>query len=144
MHGIGTITAQPTIAVPQGALSNGSSGVPFQLTNLSGAASLLAARAVMTTASPALGAQTVSTLLQTQDLSQTPARGGHGGSGHHGGMTTPPSFEAEEAAESQEASMLSQRKKLTKSRKMSETSETPESEEDSRDDGDTQPQEEKN
>jgi hypothetical protein len=112
MHGIGTIGAH-SMTSAHGVGANASanaptSGLPFA--SLTNAASQPSARGVSSTAFSSLGSQSVSTLLQTQDLSQLQARGGgHGGGGHHG-MKMTPSLEAEEAAEESEE----ERKKLTK------------------------------
>jgi len=79
------------------------------------------AQGLSTTATPSLGSQTVSTLLQAQEeLSQSQIHGG--GGGHHGGMRMLPGFEAEEAAEEEEAQRLRQRKKLSRMTKASDTS----------------------
>lgn len=51
-----------------------------------------------------------SALLQTQDLSQTQAHGGHGG-GHHGAMKMPSALETEEILANEEAEILQRRKK---------------------------------
>jgi D-serine deaminase-like pyridoxal phosphate-dependent protein len=81
------------------------------------------APAVSATGSPSLESQTLSTLLQTQDLSQTQPHG-HGGGGHHGAMKVMRNLAAEEAAESEEAKLLKRRKKLTKTVKLKGSSET--------------------
>jgi len=68
---------------------------------------------IANTASSSLEAQTTSTLLQLQDLSQTQPHGG-GSGGHHGGMKMVNNLEAEETAESEETQPSRQRKKFGK------------------------------
>ena len=127
MHGIGTIGAHSLASPSQGAGANSlssQSGSGFQLTSLTGASNPSVARGISSTASPSLGSQSISTLLQTQDLSQTQVRGGggHGGGAHHGTkMTLSP--EAEEAVESEEAQTLRQSKKSQKTGKSATASE---------------------
>ena len=100
MHGITNIGAHSIASPSQGSATNAlssQSGSGFQLAALTNPSSQSVARSVSSTSPPTLGSQTVSTLLQTQDLNQTQVRGGGGGGGHHGGVKM--SLEAEEAEE---------------------------------------------
>lgn len=81
------------------------------------------------TATLSLGAQTISTLLQTQDISQTGGHGGGGGGTHHMGLKMPSLAESEIASESEEAQILKQRKKLLEAFQNGSLSETQEEEE---------------
>jgi hypothetical protein len=72
---------------------------------------------------PPLGSQTVSTLLQTQDLNQAEQAHG-GGGGHHGSMKMMGGLEAEEVAGEEEAQLLRRRKNRTAIPKSSEEAKT--------------------
>ena len=147
MHGIASVGAHSVQAAPQGAGINVlplSSGASFQLAALTNPVNQFTPRGVSAAASSALGSQTVATLLQTQDLSQTQARGGgHGGGGHHHGSMTP-SLETEEAAASEEAQILRPRKQLTKAVKAANASETAKTDENGVDTEDVEQTEEEN
>jgi hypothetical protein len=123
MHGVTNIvtylTPPPRVTGTSTPSDSGPSGPGFQTAVLARPGASFA-QGTSTTASPSLGSQTVSTLLQTQDLNQTQAHGG--GGGHHGGMKMTPGLEAEEEV----AEVLRQRKKLTKTVKPSDTSEATE------------------
>lgn len=115
MQSISNIGATPVYTSPQGAASpvqSGQSGSSFQAAALVPPSSSLMAQGLSAGISRSLGAQMISTLLQTQDLSQTPQAHGHGGGGHHSLMKTMASLEAEEATGSEEAQLLKRRKKL--------------------------------
>jgi hypothetical protein len=128
MRGIANIyspLAPPPLQGVGNSSNSSQSGGGFQMATLG--RSLLAspsAQGVSATATSSLGAQTVSTLLQTQDLSQIEEHGG-GGGGHRGGMKMMAGLEAEEeAAESEEAQNSQRRRKLTKLIKSSTTAVT--------------------
>jgi hypothetical protein len=118
MHSIANIGSRsPPISQSSGINAmSGQFGTGFQLASLS-SSSQPAARGIYSTATPSLGAQTVSTLLQTQDMSQTQARGGHGGGGEHHGMKMMSGLEVDEAGEGEEGQLLSLRKKAEKKTK---------------------------
>jgi hypothetical protein len=87
-------------------------------------ANQLALRGISPTTTRSLGTQTILTLLQTQDINQTPP-GGHGGGGHHS-INLTPTLEAEAAAETEESLLLRRRKKLAKKLEAANASETDE------------------
>ena len=122
MHGITGIFTHLAPSAPQATGPNAPSsatGGAFQLATL--AKSAASPHAVTASVSSSLGSQTVSTLLQTQDISH-----GHGGgAGHHGSKTTP-GIEAEEAGATEEAVTLRRRKKLSQTTKADDLEETKE------------------
>lgn len=117
MHGIGNIALHSVAPAPQGGvgLPANPSGATFQLPSFPNAGSLSPTQGMSPSGAPTLGSQTLSALLQTQDLTQMQGHGHGGGGGHHGGLTMMiPDLAAEEAVESETAQFLRQRKKLTK------------------------------
>ncbi len=131
MHGIGSIGIHPANFASQGTGMNspsGASGSGFHLASLTGGVGQPVARGVSSTGTGSLGSQTVSTLLQTQDLSQTQIRGGggHGGGGHHG-MKMVAGGETEETMEAEEASSLHAQKKTGKTAVASDAEQVAES-----------------
>jgi len=115
MHGITSIIS-PSVASPSqvAGMNALSSGTSFSVSALANLANQLALRGVSPTTIPSLGAQTVSALLQTQDISQIQSPGGHGGGGGYHAINLTPVLEAEPAAESEESQLLRRRKKLAK------------------------------
>lgn len=130
MHGISHIGGSPSYNATQGTSGvqgqGNAAGSPFAQPALPVPSTPPASHGVSAGISRPLGSQMVSTLLQTQDLSQVQHRGGHGGGGHHGGMRMMISAEVEEAAGSEEAQQLKSRKKLIDKLKAMLTSETAE------------------
>jgi hypothetical protein len=129
MHGIGNIALHSVAPAPQSGagLPANPSGATFQLPSFPNAGSLSSpAQGISSSGSPALGSQTLSALLQTQDLTQTPGHGGGGGGGHHGGLKMLPNLALEEAVESEAAQVLRQRKNLAKTIKTNKASEAAE------------------
>jgi hypothetical protein len=107
----------------------GSAFQPVALTALPSQPASMPRAGGLVAVSSSLGAQTVSTLLQTQDISQTPVHGGHGGGGHHDMKTITPGLEAEAAEESEEAQILKRRKKLLEKMQAGKAAETDDTDE---------------
>jgi hypothetical protein len=130
MHLVGNIQNRPAPTTSSASPTNASTttGGNFPIASLARAGAP-SSRGISAGMPSSFGAQTMSTLLQTQDLSEQEQLHGHGGGGgHRGGMKTTPGAEAEEAAESEEAQRLRRRKKLLKAMNKNGIMETAEAE----------------
>jgi hypothetical protein len=130
MPGITSIAARPMIPAPQGGAAsssfNNQSGTGFQLPAPTTPMSQSSAQGISSVVSLSLDSQTLSALLQVQDLNPAQGHGHGGGGGHNGGMKMMPNLAAEEAAESEEAQLVRGRKKFTKEVRLDNTSATAE------------------
>jgi hypothetical protein len=133
MHGIANIGARPALAPAQGAvgtnLPSGQSDTGFQVAAATTSVKQVHAQNISGNGSSSLGSQTLSALLQMQDVSQAHGHGGGHGGGHRGGMKGMAGIEAEESAETENAKLVAPRRKLEKKTTASSVSETEETEE---------------